>query len=327
MTLLVGAGRLYPMQVHSDLRNESRLTSRIRREHRGGETVYCKEYLEGDWGRTDAVVRGRTEREVRLVDRLHASGAFDRRLGLIRIVSADPEHGCLVTAEVPGRTLERLIRERHRSGRVEQQRAMLLAGRWLRQFQPIELNADDRNPISELDPDDLVAYCRVRLSTLEGHRGRRPSPKMVDRLLRRVGALVNQSDESDRRMVWAHADYTLGNMIWDGHRLTPIDFAMAHADRPLLDVTYFIHRLQMLRVYRPWRRLPIAMWKRAFLRGYGRPDAEQSPMYQALMIRHRICRLHAYARRTPRDWKQAVHDRYVMWWLRRGLAREAAKSA
>jgi hypothetical protein len=105
--------------------------------------------------------------------------------------------------------------------------------------------------------------------------------------------------------------------------LTAIDFATAHSMFPLLDVTYFVHRLEMQRVYRPWKAWPIAAWRRAFLRGYGRPDADRSPMWQALMIRHLLCRLTTYVLRPPRNAKQAMHDRYVRWWLRRRLSRAA----
>ena len=87
----------------------------------------------------------------------------------------------------------------------------------------------------------------------------------------------------------------------------------------------FDHRLEMLRVYRPWIRSPIALWKRAFLHGYGRADAESSPMYRALMIRHLLCRLLTYVRRPPANLKQWLHYKWVRWRVRERLVAELAR--
>ena len=142
---------------------------------------------------------------------------------------------------------------------------------------------------------------------------------MQARLFDHLKHLSAAAPADEEARVWCHADYAPNNMLWDGTVFTPIDFGMACIERPLLDVTYFIHRLEMQRVYRPWKRWPISSWKRAFLRGYGRPDAEQSPMYRALMIRHWVCRLLTYVRRPPRNLKQRLHNAYVRACVRRRL--------
>ena len=300
---------------------ERRGTSIVTRTVQNGRAVYAKSYLAGDWGRTLDVVTARTQREHALIERLRQSGLIRGRLGLVRIVSADPLHAQLVTEEVPGSGVDQLIQGRFRRPEFECLSALWLAGRWLKRLQQLELHREDRVSISQLDPVDLGDYCKMRLDKLAEHAKRPLSREHGIRLIAAVRKLVEGAKDADRRLVWAHADYTPGNMIWDGHILTPIDFAMAHADRPLLDVTYFIHRLEMLRVYRPWKRWPIATWKRAFLRGYGRPDAEDSSMYRALMIRHHLCRLLTYLRRPPRDLKQEVHDKWVRGVVVRKLSR------
>lgn len=196
---------------------------------------------------------------------------------------------------------------------------MYLAGLWLRRFQQVELQDCDREPISELDPVDLVEYCRLRLNGLNDMGYRWPDSRVREQILDWIKKLDHAADDGEKTFAWAHGDYAPGNIIWDGHTLTPIDFAMACAERPLHDVTYLIHRLEMQRIYRPWKRWPIAVWKRAILRGYGRPDAEASPMYQALMIKHLICRLHTYVRRPPKSLKQKLHDKWVRAVIRRRL--------
>ncbi|NOX54205.1 MAG: aminoglycoside phosphotransferase family protein [Planctomycetes bacterium] len=303
------------------LDEQRRPTSCVRRARWDGQTVYIKRYSIGDWGRTEEVVRARLGRECRLVRRMHESGFFGGRLGLVKVLEADLDSCTLVTAEARGRPLGELVLSRFQ-GRSARQAlaAMFLAGRWLRQFQQVVADEDDAVPISDYDPLDMVAYCRFRLEKMREVGYRWPDRQLEQAICGRVGELLAQSTDGDRRLVWTHADYAPGNIIWDGRVLTPIDFGMAHLDRPLVDVTYFIHRLEMQRVYRPWRRWPIGLWRRAFLRGYGRPDAENSPMYQACMIRHLICRVLTYVRRPPRDLKQKLHDKWVRGCVRRRIA-------
>lgn len=305
---------------------QQRVSSTIARQILDGQPVYVKQYSTGDWGRTADVVLRRTEREVDLVERLHASDLFSNRLGLVHIVSASPEEYSLTTAEVPGKTLDLLIASQFRNPDMECLSAMWLAGRWLRQFQQIELLESDRESISTLDPHDMVDYCRVRLEGLTKLGYRWPKGRMSGQILNQIEHLVENSNDSDKQLVWSHADFAPGNIIWDGRTLTPIDFGMTHADRPLLDVTYLIHRLEMQQIYRPWKSWPTEIWKRAILRGYGRPDADKSPMYQALMIRHLICRIHTYVRRQPRDLKQRLHDKWVRTVIRKKLERLTQES-
>ncbi len=304
--------------------NENRQSSAIVRTVQNGRVVYKKQYLQGDWGRTEEVVLRRFERECDLNDRLHASGLFGERLGIVQIVSADPTQAVLVMEEVPGSPLETLIFGRFRRPNRESLRAFFLAGRWLQQFQRLGMTNADCEIISDLDSSNLIEYCQLRLNKLAGDSGNF-NVSLIDPLLNRLKGLVSQSNETDRRIVWSHGDYALGNIIWDGQTLTPIDFGMASMDLPLADVTYLIHRLEMQQIYRPWKRWPIDTWKRVLLRGYGRDDADISPMYRALMIRYRICRLLTYSRRSPRDLTQRIHDSWVRLFLRYKLKRDALR--
>ena len=303
-----------------------RPSSTISTEILDGETVYHKQYQVGDWGDSSEVIRRRLSREIELLSRLKDILGTCKHLGVLEVVSSDIRRASVVTREVPGSTIEaRLIKSFSVRSDRECLRALYLSGYWLKRFQELPLGDSDGQPISRrVDPVDLATYCRLRLEGLGDYGYRWPKRAMITRIIARIERLVSASPPGDRQRVWAHADYGPGNIMWDGKRLTVLDLAMAHGDRPLLDVTYFIHRLEMLRVYRPWKRWPIEFWKKAFLRGYGRPDAESSPMYHALMMRHLICRLHTYVRRPPRDFKQKLHDRWVRMVLRRKLERMAA---
>ena len=318
-------------------------TSEVRRIPRPGQpAVYRKQFaLDDELGVTPEVIRSRTACEISLIQQL-ASLKMGGRLRTPKLIAGDPDSGVLVTEEVPGRPLERYVTKQYRR-RVDRQcqQAMLLAGRWLRHFQSLPIEDDNcfseapstkvdgpKAARSSSDPllqcpasvTDLIEYCDVRLQAV-GALGYRWVTESVRRQIRQALAVLgSQASENDRRLVWSHGDYSPGNVIWDGRTLTPIDFAMSHPDFPLTDVTYFIHRLEMLAVYFPWRRWPLAAWRKAVLRGYGRPDADQSPMYRALMIRHLCCRLKTYVRRRPVRRKERLHNRWVRWQVRRRLA-------
>lgn len=71
-------------------------TSTVKRVYADGRAVYVKQYLAGDLGATADVIRKRTEREISLLCRLAASTEFGGRLGIVRLVSGDPDCGSLV---------------------------------------------------------------------------------------------------------------------------------------------------------------------------------------------------------------------------------------
>ncbi len=306
-----------------------RPSSRIQRCVRDGAAVYEKQYLPDDWGGTEEVVRERAKREVELIELLESSQLFGGELGLVKIESSVPADATIATYEIAGRDLDQWIRQsvplkvlHFRSADGEPlDRAMELAGRWLQKFQSIPLTESCRVSLSQLDPSSLKDYCALRLDSLGDYGYRWPDRKTRDRILDRLDHLEQpSSSRADAEEVWVHADYAPGNILWDGTTATPIDFAMARAGRRLDDVTYFIHRLEMQQVYRPWRAWPLSSWREAFLKGYGQPDANQSPLYQALMIKNLVCRLHTYVRRPAKNMKQALHDRWVRRVLRQKLA-------
>ena len=93
-------------------------------------------------------------------------------------------------------------------------RAIALAGRWLRQFQQLELQEADLESLSADDRSDLAGYCRVRLDSLNKLGCRWLTPRFADRIIETIDDLVQQSAETDIRFVWTHSDYSPGNMIW-----------------------------------------------------------------------------------------------------------------
>lgn len=288
-----------------------RLTSQVVRETRAGETVYVKTLVSTEWEGSNAALRARIEREARLLERLRNVSKCHPRLGSQQVASWDADRFTIVTRQVSGAPLDSFLSAGGSSvSQRNLQKAMWLAGRWLAAFQALAYEPEDTTPIGNRTPVDLIEYSRIRLEILAANY-RWMTPDVSQAVLKRIAAHLDHASDDDHGLVWCHGDYSPGNIMWDGLTLTPIDFTMARVAQPLLDVTYFIHRLQMLSIYRPWERRPVSRWTAAFLRGYGRPDAASSPMYQALMIRHLICRLLTYVLRKPVNAKQRLHAKWV----------------
>ena len=290
----------------------------IERGRLDGRRVYIKRGHPRDGRSVEAgVASPRCAREADMIERLSAFGLGDDRLGLVTLVEVRPEDGIprdgggpwLTTGRDPVATAALTS---VRGGRSR------LPGSGCTGFQ--ELPTDDAvvRPASTRSPVDLVEYCDIRLDRIQRAGYRWLTRARRERILETIDRLSNETDPHDT-LVWSHGDYAPGNMLWDGHVLTPLDFAMAKLDRALKDVTYFLHRLDMMPIYQPARRWPVRGWTEAFLRGYGAPRAHESPQFQALGIRHLLCRLNTYVSRPPRNPAQALHDRWVRVMVRRQL--------
>jgi len=294
-----------------------RPSSQIRRTVRGGAVVYEKRYTTNDWDDDAALIRRRARREVELLRRIAASERFGGRLGVVRIADADPDAATIATYEVEGISLEQFIHTGHDA--ATNLTPWFLAGRWLRQFQSLPLTDVEPDAASKRDPMDIVDYCDLRLRSLSDFGYHWPDKSTRMTLLRTIEDLRDRCKPAEIRPVWVHADYSHGNLMWDGRVLTPIDFAMVRKGTPFDDASHLIHRAEMQRVYRPWMRIPVASIRQAVLRGMGVPAADQSAAYKMLMLKHQICRLHTYVRRPPRNFKQSLHDRWVRQILRSKL--------
>ncbi len=300
-----------------------RPSSQIRRTVRDGAVVYEKQYTTNDWDDDSDLIQHRARREVELLRQIAESKRFGGRLGIVRIADADPDSATIATYEVEGISLEQFIHTGHDA--ATNLMPWFLAGRWLRQFQLLPLTHVEPDAASKRDPRDIVDYCDLRLRSLSDFGYRWPDKSTRMALLQTIGHLRDQCKPAEIRSVWVHADFSHGNLIWDGRVLTPIDFAMVRKGTPLDDASHLIHRAEMQRVYRPWIRFPVASIRQAVLRGMGVPAADQSAAYQMLMLKHQLCRLHTYVRRPAKNFKQSLHDRWVRLFLRSKLVSAASR--
>ena len=299
-----------PEQSEGTLVERKYATSEVRRVERPGGVVYVKRYGTGvDGALSTEHVRAKLRREQHLLALMHASPPRNPRLGLVEVVDVDIDGLVVTTKEVPGVSLQDLLLNRRADRDILT--ALFLAGRWQRWFQTLPVSEEDIQSRSGNDPLDLVAYCDIRLRKLREFGYVWPNEEEHREVLDALQQLVDASDPEHLRPVWAHSDYAPGNILWDGNRLTPIDFTMAHISTALTDVTHLIHRMEMFAVYFPWRRWPVDRWREAVLRGYGQADLAEQPAYRASMVRHHVCRLLTYVRRGAENLKQSLHNSYV----------------
>ncbi len=285
--------------------------SDTRRQIIDGRAVYSKQHLPNGWLDTPELTKAKAFCEAEIINALANHPRMTGRLGTMTVVETDFEHCRIVTREVPGMLLQdALFTTRDRTSRRSLLAGLYLAGKWLRVFQ--SLSTDTSVDVSSpANPADLIDYCDLRLQTLTklGHRW--PTENARRSTIAWLRQRVEATGDEQLTKVWCHGDYGPFNMIWDGYRLTPIDFATASLDLPLTDLTYLIHRIEMLPIQFPWRRWPVAMWRKACLRGYGLPQADRLPIYRALALRHLLCRLQSLVRRPPQGRKQALHNAWV----------------
>ena len=192
----------------------------------------------------------------------------------------------------------------------------------MRLFQQLEVTNVELRAAGNRNPADMCEYLKIRLQALleTGYRG--ISATLGERILQKTRELGQRFDTHDCGLVMCHNDYSIGNIVTDGQGLTPIDFQMTAPGFSLLDVAYFLHRLEMARIYRPWLMRPWRQWRQAFIAGYGRLDLLSSPLYKALLLRLYVIRLLTYAKQQPSSMKQRVHRKWVLAIVRSRLLRE-----
>ncbi len=308
-----------------DSANESlrESTNQVRRERWDDRWVYVKRYQNDNWDASPLVITQRLTLEIATLDRIAAQKEWHRRLGKICVVETDVEHGLLVTEEVPGWTLTDWIHYHYeRKDYRKSLRVHYLAGRWVKLFQRLKVTEAERRPIGSKNPEGLTEYLVIRIDELKrlGYRGL--SDRQWKSLIRKFCRLESEIEQSDRRLVMCHNDYSPGNIITDGYHVTPIDYQMTAPGSPLLDVAYFLHRAEMARLYRPWLRRPWKQWRNAFIAGYGRADLTETPLYKSLLIRLYVLRLLTYARPKNPSIKETLHCKWLMAAIRHKLLRE-----
>jgi len=297
---------------------ENRLYSKIEQAVIGNDVVYVKQQLPFRSDISIDLMRRHLAAEVEVIARLSGSGLLGGRLGLIEVVDYDIEGTRIVTKKIEGDSIEAALASgRWRRNPREFTRVFYLAGRWLKKFQML--------PTSGIDfvawpgsPSDLIEYCGIRLEILKS-LGSEWARRFRSRILDWLELQVRRTPSEWTKSVLCHHDYAPFNIVWDGRTLTPIDFASCGLGSPLADLTYLIHRLQMMSIESPWKKWDVALWRRACLRGFGARNIERSPIFRALTVQHCLSRLKKYHERKPVGLIASIHNRWCCFSVKRTI--------
>lgn len=277
-----------------------------------GRRLVVKRHLATGWRTSAESVRRQTEIEAAVVRNLALLPPSGGRLGRLSIVESDSAAARVVMEVAPGKPLEEHLFAAARGADAGAWRGVLsgfvLAGRWQRAFQelPPPGCASRARPAEELEE-----VCADRLETLADLGFEPLCRRRARHILDWVRMQVRATPGGWLAPTWQHGDFGPFNLLWDGYQLTPIDFATCRLDLPLLDLTYLVHRIELLPIQFPWRRWPVQALQRAAVRGFGRPEATHLPIFRALAARHWLCRLQSLVRRPAAGWKQKLHNGWV----------------
>lgn len=269
-----------------------------------------------------ALLRRRVDRDFQTMRLVHAAFSDRAEFGAVTAIAAFQDELAVVTREVRGDTVSAMLEAGARWWPTDDAVARLAlvfrrAGEWLRTFQSL---SQDRPAFS-----------------LDGMR-----EYIDERLLRLVAAPRARFSESDRQAVleWfdgrrtrvaadeltavpIHADYSPGNLLFDGTRLTVIDFPMTSMGHSYHDVTHLYTQLAFMRAKPQFRRGVIGRLQQALLAGFDPSLDSERPMFQLMLVQHVVCHYCGLVSRSAGPVAR-VYNRYQMArhhrWLR-GLRR------
>ena len=245
---------------------------------------------------------------------VHDALKDDSLAGAVSPVAVFPDHLALVTREVPGSNLLRLI-ERAASFRArDSQRSLLVealsnVGRWLRVFQGIPHIASGGPVLISLD--DLTAYIDHRLERLVAAPRARFSLRDRGAVLDHIANLRKCVDATELQDVPMHSDLAPANIMVSGNRIVVIDFAMVSRGGRYHDLARLFAQMDLLK-RKPYLRSGfIDALQRGLLRGY-RPDLEAShPLFKLHLLLHTVNHFATLSLKPD-----AFPTSFYNWWVR-----------
>jgi hypothetical protein len=213
-------------------------------------------------------------------------------LGVVPPVACYPDLLAIVTESVPGQTLLQYLEARiswfpGARDIGEACASMTGVGRWIREYQqstPVDATTSVR---------ELRDYIDIRLERLVRYSAARFTTSDRDSVLRyieRVGATL---PAGALRLVQAHCDMSLGNILVSPQRVVVLDFAMAQPATWLYDVTKVYFQVGLMAAKPQFRSGPVRLLQAALLRGFDSSLDAGHSLFRLVMLQHRINHLSA----------------------------------
>ncbi len=216
--------------------------------------------------------------EFAATERLHRALAGRPGLSAPRPIASLPEHHAIVTEEIQGTPLDRVLRAaRRRRATVPTLEAIATRiGAWLRAYQ----HASAGTGVWSAEESRAYLDDRLRYITpLLGEEPRVQALTLFDRLAARVPAA--------ERLVPIHADLCPANILVrpDGG-VAVLDFATAQTGTRFHDVAHLFLHLELARLR---RRIAVKPIEEALMGAFDRADAVRDPLFRLMFLQHVVC--------------------------------------
>jgi serine/threonine protein kinase len=229
-------------------------------------------------------MRKRVERDFAVTQRVFDRMAGGESYGAVRPIACYPAHLAIVTEEMPGETLLKVVEQRMRwvfdAARCRDlQDVFASAGRWIRDFQE---PADGAFSLEWIR--DYIDNRLQRIAKVSGRRGER----LRERVLQHIDHLSSQLPTEPAAAVTVHADLSPSNIMACGSRVVVLDFAMARPGHPLQDVARLFTQLDLLTLKPQYRQSVVRPLQQALLRGFDAALGMDDPAFRLQVLAQRI---------------------------------------
>ena len=213
--------------------------------------------------------------------RLHAALAGRPGLSSPRPIATLPEHGAIVTQELPGMPFDRVLRLWRRRRRVPTLEAVATrVGAWLRAYQRCgraggTWSADETRDYL----DDRLRY----VARVLGEPARALGLALFDRIAADLPSRLEP-------LVPIHADLCPGNiMVTPGGGVAVLDFATAQVGTRYHDVAHLYLHLELARGRAGRRGIDVESIEDALLAAFDSHEAIAQPLFRLMLLQHVIC--------------------------------------
>jgi len=272
-------------------------------------------------------IRSRFRRDFDTTSRVHRVLANDAAVSVVRPIACFDEPLAIVTEEVCGPNLLRVlethaVRWRGSASALEKLETLFgHAGHWVRRFQEIEGGA------TTFSFDELIEYVDLRVQRLAADTN--SSFTETDRrgVLQYLSARRGEIEPQDLMEVAIHGDFTPGNTLAAGPRVVVLDLTMTHRGVQLHDLARFYTQIDFLKFKPQFDRARIGRLQAALLRGFDPGLNPSHPMFQVLVLLHTVNHFGTLVtKRAP--FPASAFNRFVasrhLGWIRRTIASAGA---
>lgn len=219
------------------------------------------------------------EEEFAATARLHQILAGRPGLSSPRPIASLPEYRAIVTQELEGTTLDRVLRTARRRRAAPTLPAIATRiGAWLRAYQQAAPSAGTWcAAVNRSYLDDRLRH----IAPVIGDEARADALRLFDALAQAVGPVAEP-------LVPIHADLCPGNiLVTPNGGVAVLDFATAQSGTRYHDVAHLYMHLELARLRR--RRPAIRQVEEALLAVFDRRTAARDPLFRLMFLQHVIC--------------------------------------